>query len=80
MDFSRKVTLQVHVQSVHEKKRPHQCQFCGRNFTLKAFLKRHEAQHLKKSGTNLSSNSVVEDNDNINKIALAEEEIELKVD
>jgi hypothetical protein len=43
-------------------------------------MKRHEAQHLEKSGSNLSSNLVEVDADSLNKVVVEEEEIKMKVD
>ena len=39
--LSEKADLRRHVESVHEGKRPHKCNVCGKSFTEKKFMLKH---------------------------------------
>ena len=39
--FFLKADMRRHVESVHEGKRPHKCNVCGKSFTEKKFMLKH---------------------------------------
>jgi hypothetical protein len=40
-NVSRKFDLQVHIQNIHEKTVEYKCEVCDKNFSSKAYMKRH---------------------------------------
>ena len=41
MVFGAKCTLDAHIETVHEKKKPHLCNLCGKAFSAKKALQYH---------------------------------------
>ena len=42
--FNKKSNLNIHINSVHEKKKPHKCDICQTAFATRGTLKQHTTQ------------------------------------
>ncbi|GME69125.1 unnamed protein product [[Candida] boidinii] len=64
-NFSRKMNLNSHIQSTHEKRKPFKCETCSKLFARHSDRRRHEeAQHKLKQGTGFICGGVQKNGDN----------------